>query len=320
MTQSTTDYRVPHLPGGNSFDDLRVDIAEAHRIADQISCEKSSICVPAWKGKLRLLTHRILRKLHLHEALVVNGVIDGWLQEFRMYWSDVLGGRPIWKALDFFLLAHDYRCSQQYAKPLEWDDAGRHMENWQQPGRVYQILHQVERFALHPYVYPPVWKFLEPKMRVLEYGCSSAPYYHCYRKFFSHRKQSWVLADIPNFPFHYGKYLYRNDEDVSFATINVENYDDPLRSAEKFDAIILTTVLEHLENPRDIVEYLLDRLRPGGILLYDYIRSEGTGLDHPGALEQREECIKLIREQTRVEVGRIGDWTETVEQSVVRKK
>ena len=320
MTKPQNSFHAPQLPGGNSFDDLRVDIAEAHRIADQISCEKHSIAVPAWKGKLRLLTHRILRKLNLHEALVVNGVMSGWLRDFRSYWSEVLGGRPIWKALDFFLLAHDYRRSQQHAKPLEWDDAGRHLENWQQPGQVYQILQQVERFALNPYVHPPVWKFLEPKMRVLEYGCSSAPYYHCYRKFFSHREQSWVLADIPNFPFHYGKYLYRRDKDLSFATIDVENYDDPLKSEAKFDAIILTTVLEHLENPKEIVAYLLDRLRSGGVFLFDYIRSEGTGLDHPGSLEQREECLRIIREQTTVEDGQIGDSSETVDLCVVRKK
>jgi len=315
-----TDYRPPHLPGGNSFDDLRVDIAKAHRIADQVTCEKHSISVPAWKGKLRLFTYRALCKLRLHESLVVNGVMNGWLRDFRSYWSGVLGGRPIWKSLDFFLLSHDYRKSQQHAKPLEWEDAERHLENWQQPGQVYQIFQQVERFALNPYEHPPVWKYLEPKMRVLEYGCSAAPYYQCYRKFYSHRRQEWVLADIPNFPFHYAKHLYRNDQEVSFATIQAGNYDDPLRSEEKFDAIILTTVLEHLENPKDIVEYLLDRLRPGGILLFDYIRSEGTGLDHPGSLEQREECLALIVEQTSVETGEIGDFSETVGECIVRKR
>ena len=157
-------------------------------------------------------------------------------------------------------------------------------------------------------------------MRVLEYGCSSAPYYHCYRKFFSHRQQSWVLADIPNFPFHFGKYLYRNDSDVTFATIDVENYHDPLQSGEKFDAIILTTVLEHLENPKDVVSYLLDRLRSGGVLLFDYIRSEGTGLDHPGSLEQREECLRLLQEQTRVVDGHMKNAEETIDLCVVRKK
>ena len=320
MTKPQKSFQAPHLPGGNSFDDLRVDIAEAHRIADQISGEKRSISVPAWRGRLRLLLYRVLRKLNLHEAIIVNGVFSGWLTDFRSYWSDVLGGRPIWKTLDFFQLAHDYRRSQQHAKPLEWADAGRHLENWQQPGQVYQIFQQVERFALTPYEHPPIWKFLEPKIRVLEYGCSAAPYYHCYRKFFSHRQQSWVLADIPNFPFHYAKYLYRHDKEVSFATIAAETYDDPLQSEEKFDAIILTTVLEHLENPKDIVEYLLNRLRPGGVLLFDYIRSEGTGLDHPGSLDQREECLSLIVQQTRVENGEIGDFAETVGECIVRKK
>jgi|GEM_PF-6978442 len=37
MTYSSKDYKAPHLPGSNAFDDLRVDIAEVLRIADQIS-------------------------------------------------------------------------------------------------------------------------------------------------------------------------------------------------------------------------------------------------------------------------------------------
>lgn len=315
-----TDYRHPHLPGGNSFDDIRIDIAEAHRMADSLPREIRPIAAPAWKGRFRLLTYRLLRKLRLHEALVVNGVLGGWLRDFRSYWNDVLGGRPIWKTLDFFLLAHDYRKSQQHVKAIEWKDAERHLENWQQPGQVYQIFQQVERFALTPYEHPPIWKYLEPKMRVLEYGCSAGPYYQCYRKFFSHKKQEWVLADIPNFPFHYAKHICRSDQGVSFATIEADNYDDPLQSTEKFDAIILTTVLEHLDKPREVVAYLLERLRPGGVMLFDYILSEGTGLDHPGSLEQRAECLGVIREQAVVLEGKIGEDSETVDLCVVRKK
>lgn len=289
-------------------------------MVDALPRETRCCSLPAWRGKLRHLTYRFLRKMGLYEPLVTNGFISGWLADFRSYWTEVLGGRPIWKTLDFFLLAHDYRRSQQRAERLEWADAARHLENWQQPGQVYQVFQQVERFALTPYEHPPIWRFLGPKMRVLEYGCSAAPYYHSYRKFYSHWQQSWVLADIPNFPFHYAKYLYRNDKGVSFATIEMENYEDPLQSDEKFDAIILTTVLEHLESPREVVSYLLERLRSGGVLLFDYILSEGTGLDHPGSLVQREECLRLIREKTIVQNGTLGEDSETVDLCVVRKK
>ena len=54
-----------------------------------------------------------------------------------------------------------------------------------------------------------------------------APYYYCYRRYYSHLDCT-VLADIPNFPFHYAKYLYGRDGDIEFATIGSSEFYDPL--------------------------------------------------------------------------------------------
>jgi hypothetical protein len=52
MTISKNNFQAPHLPGGDSFDDLRVDIEEAHQIADQVSCEKHLVFIPARKREV----------------------------------------------------------------------------------------------------------------------------------------------------------------------------------------------------------------------------------------------------------------------------
>jgi SAM-dependent methyltransferase len=156
-------------------------------------------------------------------------------------------------------------------------------------------------------------------MHILEYGCSLAPFYYSYRAFFSHLDCTWTLADIPNFPFHYAKYLYRNDANTSFVTINDSDFTNPLGERRDFDVIILTTVLEHLDDPLLIVDYLLARLRPGGLLAFDYIKSDALGLDHPRALADREACLQRILAQTTVVHGQISDLSESVDFCIVRK-
>lgn len=310
-----------HLPGGNSFDDIRIDIAAAHKHIDDRPIQHRECARPRWKNALSLFWHRILRKLKLHHLLISNGVCDDWLQDFKKYWADELDGRPIWNPLDFFHLLYDYRKRQQFTTDLEWDDASKHLQNWQHPNQIYSTLHHVERMASNPFVHPPFWRFLPPQGSVLEYGCSSAPYYNCYRKFFSHRRCSWTLVDLPNFPFHYAKYLYRNDKGLDIITIDEKNFDDPLASdTREFDIIILTTVLEHLDDPVRVVQSLLKRLKVGGVFLFDFVKSEGTGLDHPVSLAKRKECLSLILESVEVLDGTLGDLDDSIPLIVSRKK
>jgi 2-polyprenyl-3-methyl-5-hydroxy-6-metoxy-1,4-benzoquinol methylase len=156
--------------------------------------------------------------------------------------------------------------------------------------------------------------------RILEYGCSLAPYYHCYRDFFSHLDCKWTLADIPNFPFHYARYLYRNDADVEFVIINANDFSNPLGEVGEFDVIILTTVFEHLDDPLFLSEYLLKRLKIGGLFVFDYIKSEGKGLDHPKALEMRQDCIRNIMAQTDIVSGKINNIKESIGLCIAQKK
>ena len=320
MTNSDTQMKALHLEGGNYFDDMRIDISESHHRIANLHRNSKSIKRSKYGNIVKLYLTRLGIRFGIYEFLVVNGISRRWLDDFRSYWSDLLDGRPLWNTIEFFMLLHEYRKRQQHTSQLEWDDAGQHLANWQHISQIYSTLHFVRKLAVHPIVNNNLWRKVSKSGRILEYGCSLAPYYYCYREFFSHLGCKWILADIPNYPFHYAKYLYRNDLEVDFVTINAADFKNPLGEASDFDVIILTTVLEHLDNPLLVSEYLLNRLKLGGLLVFDYIKSEGTGLDHPKALEMREDCLKSILERTQVIYGRINDINKSIGLCIAQKK
>ena len=130
----------------------------------------------------------------------------------------------------------------------------------------------------------------------------------------------WVLADIPNFPFHYANFLYRNDSCTKLLTINAQYFVNPLREEGGGDVIIVTTVFEHLNNPLFISGYLLERLNAGGLLVFDFIKSEGHGLDHPNAVAEREEYLNNILEQVKIIKGNVSDISKSISRCIGVKK
>ena len=79
-------------------------------------------------------------------------------------------------------------------------------------------------------------------------------------------------------------------------------------------------MFEHLDEPLFVAKYLLDRLNPGGLFVFDYIKSHGHGLDHPRALEEREATLKLILEQTTIIQGDIDDISQDVGWCLAKKR
>jgi 2-polyprenyl-3-methyl-5-hydroxy-6-metoxy-1,4-benzoquinol methylase len=305
MTQKS-EFTAVHLPGGNFFDDLRINIAKSHETlaAHLPAISWTGRGLGAW-NKLRYLANGALQKCSLQEVLVTAGLRRAWFDEFHDYWSNVLSGRPL-KVMDFFMLAHDYRKRQQHTKELNWSSAEQHVQNWQAPSEIYSTFAFVRNDALRPVIAPKLWSRLKAGAAVLEYGCSLAPFYSCYRKFYSHLDCRWTLADIANFPFHYAKYRYRRDPNVDFRTIGPDSFRDPLGTTRKYDVIILTTVLEHLDDPVFVADYLTQRLQRGGYMVFDYVISQGKGLDTPQALKMRSECLSRILEQFDIVEGTVN--------------
>jgi SAM-dependent methyltransferase len=293
MPDQTDSYKAVHLGDGNFFDNLRIDIERSHRAIDHLTVNKVQVRGAVLGNLFSYGLNALLQKLRLQEFLAVSGLRRAWFDDFHGYWAEVLGGRPL-TVLDYFMLLHDYRKRQQHTKELSWDSPDRHVANWQDPSELYSTFAFTRNTVLRPIVGRALWRHLKKGSAVLEYGCSLAPYYNCYRNYFSHLNCTWKLADIANFPFHYAKYRYRRDEAVSFHTISADSFKDPLGNADTYDAIVVTTVLEHLDDPVFVSDYLLSRLKQNGLFIFDYVISEGKGLDTPLALKMRSQCLDLI--------------------------
>lgn len=309
-------FAAVHLPGGNLFDDIRLDVAKSHETLAGLSGKKRRALGFGALNKLRYFANGALQKYHLQEVLVTCGLRRAWFDEFHDYWQNVLTGRPL-RVLDFFMLAHDYRKRQQHMRELSWATAEQHVQNWQAPSELYSTFAFVRNDAMRPVIAPRFWSHLKAGDSILEYGCSLAPFYSCYRKFYAHLGCRWTLADIANFPFHYAKYRYRGDSQVDFRTIEPGGFRDPMASERKYNVIVLTTVLEHLDDPLYVINYLTARLQQGGHLVFDYLISEGKGLDTPQALSMRKECLKWILERFDIVEGSV-DIERDVPISVAR--
>ena len=80
-------------------------------------------------------------------------------------------------------------------------------------------------------------------------------------------------------------------------------------------------MFEHLDDPMFVFEYLLQRLKPGGLLVFDYIKSEG---DRARSSAGPRDATRVPREHPRPHAdqihGRIDALDESVGLCMARKK
>ncbi len=307
-----------HLGDGNYYDNIRLDINASHARMDAANVNKRSIKRSGLVNRVAYLFDGFLQKYRLLEFLTTSGLRRQWFNDFYSYWTTVLNGRPL-SMMDIGPLLHEYRKRQQYTSEMSWDSPTKHVQNWQDPSLLYHTLWAARKVGLFPIVGYKLWPLLKPNMALVEYGCGVAPYYYSYRRYFTHLNCHWLLVDIPNFAFHDAKHLYCHDPDLEFMTIQPSDFTNPLKDKPELDVVILTTVLEHLDDPTFVVNYLLGHLKVGGILVFDFVMSQGFGLDTPNALAARRECLRLILEQVDLIHGKVN-MDESVGLCIARKK
>lgn len=314
--------RARHLPGGNFFDDVRIDIDASIRDQEAWLAQnrgRSTSGGAAARNRARFFGHRVLKRVNLWDIAVNGGLLRGWFGEFQRYWHGCLAGRPI-DLWDFRSLLFHYRCRYQAGATLAWSSAEQHLSNWQRPENLFQVFQAVARGAVDPVRSWTLPRLLRPGMRILEYGCGSAPMYRTWRVFFSHVPTQWVLADIPGFLFHFARHVHGAAAGVGFLTITPERFEEPLQGVdEPFDLIVIQEVFEHLDEPLRLARQLVDRLAPGGLLHFDYIESEANGLDTSPGLEQRRETLRYLRSRLDVVAGEFTS-TDDLRGMVVGRK
>ena len=82
----------------------------------------------------------------------------------------------------------------------------------------------------------------------------------------------------------------------------------------------LLETFEHLPRPIAVVEHLHRALKPGGCLVFDYVRSDGTGLDTAAALRDRVPALELILKRFDIVQGRVTTEGVHVDATVARKR
>jgi len=153
----------------------------------------------------------------------------------------------------------------------------------------------------------------------MEFGCGTAPITSTL--FELHRPAREIeitISDIQTVAFHYGAYKFRECSNVHPVLLRPEKNFLP-EPVAGLDAIFCKTVFEHLPRPLDVVEAFHRMLGPHGLLMFDYIRSEGGGLDTAQSSRQRQDVLAYIVEHFEIVHGDVNTQGSTG-LTVARKK
>ncbi len=313
----------------NLYDDFQPDVAS---LLKQQDAKLPAIDPAARSGeglgplgglasRARLYALGALVRLGLHRRLVYANLRLGWFHEFQRYWGDELGNRPI-HPHDFYFLAGVYRQRLQTIHFDHIEDArlasdDKHLEAWRDPRIVHHLFAHTFRLALSPLRVHPFIRWVPRGGRVAEYGCGAAPMLTALARHYRHLDLRLVGADIPHLLFHYARWKFRDDRFVSMVPIAPDD-DAPLQGS--FDTVFCLETFEHLPRPLAVARQFHRVLKPRGCLVFDYIRSEGTGLDTAAALRDRIPALEFILTHFDVVQGRVTTDGAHVEPAVVRKR
>jgi hypothetical protein len=192
---------------GNQYDDVRIDIEEAH--GSFVRHNKRVF------KKQSLYPTALLVKLGLWKRLIDSSFIRDLFDEFRDYWINCLGCRPL-NLHDFFWLYSHYRTKFQSVEVSADADAEEFMKAWQHYENIYLIFESVYKNALFPLSFFPYRKYIEPAEHIVKYGCGVASITYSALKCGNFKNTEFTIADIWSFTFHLAKWRLRPCRNVSF--------------------------------------------------------------------------------------------------------
>jgi 2-polyprenyl-3-methyl-5-hydroxy-6-metoxy-1,4-benzoquinol methylase len=295
----------------NNFDKLNIDISKLFNnleIRKNLNHLKKPFIFKIFLRYIVALSY----KIGLYERLVNSGFLLSWFYEFKEYWSKELGGRPLYFN-DFYFLLGIFRQDYQLVKVEENSSEVNFLYSWQNNKTLYQLFGAVRRFSLEPFYSYKYEKWIKSNDSILEYGCGIAPLSNSLLKYSLKSNLKITIADIPQINSHFARWRLGNTVEY----INLIPYKKNLK--KKYDKIFLITVLEHLPDPLNVIKELRGSLNKNGLLIFDYILSEGTGLDTIEAVKQREVVLDYILHNFTVLKGNI-DKSKSMGTTVIKLK
>jgi len=252
---------------------------------------------------LKMYIIGFLLKINIYQRLIFGNMIFGWLEKFQIFWSKYLHGRPI-DIYDFHYLRTLYRSRFQNVKHTDENDKNKFLNAWQDPINLYFLLSEVwsmaKRADLNFYSF---LRYIPKKGRILEYGCGLAPLTQGLLRYQSHRKLEYHIADIMQINFMYALYSVGQYKNVKH--ILLDPFENQLKK-DQYDAVTCLAVFEHLPNPLSVIQNLYESLKKGGVLIFDYIKGSGEGLDTRKAVEDRIQVLDYMEHNFKVISGNLN--------------
>jgi SAM-dependent methyltransferase len=295
----------------NFFDNIDLNIeALRNTVSQSKSNPKRSPLFP----KLSLLFN-VFIYFYISKEFIYSYFLTKWFKEFEFFWSRILKGRPI-DIIDFHFLRLLYRVKFQGVEHFDESNSDNFLKAWNSNENIYLLFGNVWKYAKSAYLDFLVFFFQLPKKgKILEYGCGIAPFTTGMIKYFPSRKYTYEIVDILQINFLYAIYTLSSHKNVKHRIL--EPYGN-LVEHENYSAIICLTVFEHIPNPLSVVKSFYDSLKKDGVLVFDYIKDEGEGLDSKKSVEERTQTIEFIKDHFRVIKGRIIT-EESIDLCVVKK-
>lgn len=284
----------------NKFDNLHVDVKELYKkfpIGEKINRRPSKRSFMRILYKSRFIPYKYrIRLWNLAHQIQLD--ID-WFYMFSEYWSQVLGGRPLRAVHDLYFLKNWYRVKFQSLAIEEGAASEDHLDAWQKPAALYQLLHYAVKETLNSDIATmrlALKKYgVKKNLDIMEYGCSLAPITTAYHVFYSETKNAnFYITDIQTLAFHYAVFKFSDYSNIYPSLLSAEN-DFQTTLTQPMDMIFCLTVFEHLNEPLITAQKFYKLLKPGGLLVFDYIKSEAGGLDTQKALDQRNDTIQYFK-------------------------
>ncbi len=243
-----------------------------------------------------------------------------WFFEFRPYWQNILGGRPLWGVEDFYFVKNMYRLRASQLEVPHDADPYAHLAVWQQADTVHQLLHSLTKENVEEGI-SAIFNVLSHVgtrlTSLLEFGCATASYTKYYLEFMKPQAKVYI-ADIQTAAFHYAAYRFRHAPNITPIPLLPET-SFRLKLPHPVDVILCMAVFEHLNQPLEIVKDFHTFLNPGGLLIFDYVKGEGRGLDTIQGVNQRQEVLNYINQNFSLLSGKL-DASQSLGTTVVRKK